>query len=89
MTYQEYKEIKIVLDKRVAASSNKLNSFLKMADGRVSDEIKASEGYVRAKKEFARHFMALRDFNKNADKKYHREYQREARQKLFNQNSGS
>lgn len=63
MTFDQYLSISANYNKTLDELSDKLNSFPKLQDGRVTDEARKTEAYLQAKKGYNSVFARYREFN--------------------------
>ena len=63
MTFDEYKSTSAKYNKMLDELSDKLNSFPKLSDGRVTDEARKTDAYLQAKKGYNFAFAQYREFN--------------------------
>ena len=63
MTFDEYKSTSAKYNEMLNELSDKLNSFPKLSDGRVTDEARKTEAYLQAKKNYNHAFSRYREFN--------------------------
>lgn len=82
MTYERYIEIHNQYDAQLNFWSDKLNSFPKLSDGRVTDEAKQSDDYKNAKRMYDTYFTAFRKLNKDS-KEYVKRYGLERREQML------
>ena len=76
MTYTEYKSIKAKYNKILDELTDKLNSFLKYPDGRITDEVQKRPEFLQLKKTYNftleqyRRFNSLKESKEYAKKMY-------------------
>ena len=76
MTYTEYKSIKAKYNKMLDELTEKLNSFAKYGDGRITDEVQKRPEFVQLKKTYNftfeqyRRFISLKESKVYAKKMY-------------------
>ncbi len=82
MTYTEYKSIKSKYNKMLDELTNKLNSFPKYPDGRITDETQKRPEFLQLKKTYNFTFEQYRKFNSlKESKEYAKKMYQEKRNK--------
>lgn len=80
MTYAEYKSIKAKYNKMLDELTDKLNSFPKHTDGRVTDEVQKRPEFLQLNKTYNFTFEQYRRFNSlKESKEYAKKIYREKR----------
>ncbi len=82
MTYTEYKSIKAKYNKMLDELTEKLNSFPKYPDGRITDEVQKRPEFLQLKKTYNFTFEQYRRFNSlKESKEYAKKMYQEKRNK--------
>jgi len=82
--YIEWKGESDKLNKSVTKLSDILQKFQKNSSGQISDEIKNSDEFKKAKKEYNLEFKKLQNFNKSTPKDFLRQASKDRRSKWKN-----
>jgi len=82
MKYEEAKKQKALLNEQNEILSVKLKSFPTIEMGLVSDDVRKSVEYIKAKREFDKSFNELREFNSWFIKSFKKEYNEERRNRF-------
>jgi predicted nucleic acid-binding Zn-ribbon protein len=70
LEFDDWQDERNKLEHAVDELEAKLKKFPTLADGRVSDEVRVSNEYIQAQKEFNVKFKELQNFNKNSPKEF-------------------
>jgi hypothetical protein len=84
MTFEEFKQLKAIQDKRTDEASDLIGSFEKGPNGLTPDHIKQSEQWKTAYRNFNHEFRKTQDLNKLGNKLFKKEIRKEHMDRRMN-----
>jgi hypothetical protein len=84
MTYEEFKQLKAIQDKRTDKASDLIGSFDKLPNGLTPDHIKQSEQWKTAYRNFNHEFRKTRELNQLGNKLFKKEIRKEHMDRRMN-----